>query len=107
VGIPGHHQWRRCVREAIEADLLSADIEPDAFGIVSAQFMKTVLLDWAHGALTLDALTALAEYNLSLSLLAFATEHSRALLKDRMQAAELSLKLLRHTSTRTNPGDPT
>jgi hypothetical protein len=94
--VPGPLEWRRVLREAVEAELLSVEIEPDAFGIVPALVLRTIVHDWALGVLTLEELAAHTEYHLALSLLAFATEHSRTSLQERMNRAEQTLRVLRN-----------
>jgi AcrR family transcriptional regulator len=89
---PRYLAWKRMLAQATEAGLLSAEVNADAFAVTSGRLTTSVVLEWAHGALSLEELAAHSEYGLALSLLAIATDRSRADLMRRMQSAERKLQ---------------
>jgi AcrR family transcriptional regulator len=88
VNVPRYLAWKRMLRQATEAGLLAADVDPDAFAITSSQSIGANVLEWAHGRLTLEEMDARNQYALALALLAIATERSRGDLQQRMRLAE-------------------
>lgn len=91
---PRYVVWKRLLRQATEAGLLVDRVDPDAFAITTSQLMAGNITAWAQGLLTLEEMAARNQYGLALTLLAVATEASRAKLESMLADAEA--KLQRH-----------
>ncbi|MAT84755.1 MAG: hypothetical protein CMQ43_10525 [Gammaproteobacteria bacterium] len=89
---PRYVLWKRLLGQATAAGLLADDIDPDAFAIATSQLMLANVLEWAKGALTLEEMEARNQYGLALSLLAVATDSSRAQIRERFREAERTLQ---------------
>ncbi len=89
---PRYLLWKRLLREATEAGLLRADVDPDAFAITVTQHMFANVLDWALGNLSLAEMSGRIRYGLALSLVAIATPRSRAQIESRLKNAEILLQ---------------
>lgn len=95
---PRYLLWKRLLREATEAGLLRADVDPDAFAITVTQHMFANVLDWAQGNLSLAEMAGRIRYGLALSLVAIATPRSRAQIESRLKSAEIVLQQLWRTT---------
>lgn len=89
---PHYLLWKRLLREATDAGLLRADLDPDAFAITVTQHMLANVLDWAQGNLSLAEMAGRIRYGLALSLLAIATEASRHQIESHLRSAERGLQ---------------
>lgn len=89
---PRYLLWKRLLREATDAGLLRADVDPDAFAVTVTQHMLANVLDWAQGNLSLAEMAGRIRYGLALSLLAIATEASRQQIESHLRSAERSLQ---------------
>jgi AcrR family transcriptional regulator len=97
---PRYLLWKKLLRQATQAGLLAADFDPDAFAISLSQLLFSNILDWAHGALSIEELRARAHYGLALALLAAATPRSREQVLAQLHRAEGSLQQLWRTALR-------
>ena len=64
----------------------------DILEAATSQLMLANVLEWAKGALTLDEMEARNQYGLALTLLAVATDTSRAQIRERFHEAERTLQ---------------
>jgi hypothetical protein len=91
-GGPRHAMWKGLVQDAIDANFLSGDVEPDAFAINLGRSFFSAILEWANGQLTLPELDAWAQYGFALALAGMATPKSTARLHDKSVAQQKRLR---------------
>jgi AcrR family transcriptional regulator len=91
---PRYLLWKKLLKQATRAGVLRGDADPDAFAIAVSQLLFSNILDWAHGALSIDELEARSRYGLALALLALATPQSREQLQSELRSAESKLQRL-------------
>ncbi len=89
---PRYVLWKRLLREATEADLLRADVDPDAFAITVTQQMFANVQNWAQGQLSLDEMDARMRFGLALSLSAIATRSAREQVQAKQKSAEAMMQ---------------
>lgn len=95
---PRYLLWKRLLKEATEAGLLRADVDPDTFAITVTQHMFANVLHWAQGDLSLPEMAARIRYGLALSLAAITTPNSRTQIESRLRGAERQLQQLWRTA---------
>ena len=91
-GGPRHAMWKGLVQDAINANFLSSDVEPDAFAINLGRSFFSAILEWANGQLTLPELDAWAQYGFALALSGMATPQSAARLHEKSVAQQKRLQ---------------
>jgi AcrR family transcriptional regulator len=91
---PRYLLWKKLLKQATNAGVLRGDADPDAFAIATSQLLFSNILEWAHGALSIDELEARSRYGLALALLGMATPDSRETLQRELRAAESKLQQL-------------
>ncbi len=89
---PRYAFWKRLLREATQAGLLDAKVDPDAFAITLSQIMQANVREWATGYLELAEMDARIRYGVALSLSAIATRTGAPQLRKRLKAAEQDLQ---------------
>jgi AcrR family transcriptional regulator len=89
---PRYALWKNLLRDATQAKMLDANIDPDAFAITLSQMLFANVRDWALGFLSVEEMDARCRYGLALALSAIATEDSRKPLKKRLRRAERDLQ---------------
>lgn len=94
---PRYRVWKRLLRQAMEAGLLAHHVDADAFAVASSQLIGANVLAWAQGELTLEEMQVRHRYGLALTLLAIATDTSRARLAGVLAEAETELQQLWRT----------
>jgi AcrR family transcriptional regulator len=91
-GGPRHAMWKGLVQDAINANFLSHDVEPDAFAINLGRSFFSAILEWANGQLTLPELDAWAQYGFALALSGMATPKSAPRLHEKAVAQQKRLQ---------------
>jgi AcrR family transcriptional regulator len=91
---PRYALWKNLLRDATQAGLLDAGIDPDAFAITFSQLLFANVQEWSLGFLELVEMDARIRYGLALALTAVATDRSRRVLTDRLRSAERDLQTL-------------
>lgn len=91
---PRYALWKNLLRDATQAKMLDASIDPDAFAITLSQILFANVREWALGFLGVEEMDARCRYGMALALSAIATEQSRKTLKTRLRRAEHDLQTL-------------
>jgi AcrR family transcriptional regulator len=89
---PRHAMWRRLVVAARDAQVLVADVEPDAFALQLGRSFFAAIMEWVLGELSIEELEISAHYAFALLLLSMATPASAPALRLRTQNLQENLK---------------